>query len=364
MKAKIFSKIIFFTITFFVLYNLIIWNFYTKNILIRSDKTIVTGDLSRIGYLEGFIYKRKNQFNLEKLHLNHDYDKNSKVDILTIGDSFSNGEAGGLNRYYQDYIASLGKYNVLNISQIKDTNNYIESILFLLKTSFFKNKGIKYILIESTERRLVQRFSGSIDFNKSYDTNKINIDNYINVVNNDNKLPDLGFINNGNFKFLVYSLGYLFSPNAFISKVYLEKLDNNYFSHKNGNMLLFYDKDISSMKFNSEENIKSINNNFNLLAKELKKENVELIFMPIVNKFNLYSEHLIDKNKYPRSNFFEEFRKLPKDYIFIDTKKILVKYLNKEKDLFYIDDTHWSYKSSLMVSKDIIKQLKGLNALQ
>ena len=52
-------------------------------------------------------------------------------------------------------------------------------------------------------------------------------------------------------------------------------------------------------------------------------------------------------NNYSESIFFEYLSTLDKKYIFINTKEILSKNLeNSERDIFYADDTHWSYKAS------------------
>jgi len=75
--------------------------------------------------------------------------------------------------------------------------------------------------------------------------------------------------------------------------------------------------------------------------------------MPSVDKYNLYSRFIVD-NPYPDSRFFEELRKLPKRYVFIDTKKLLLGELERgEKDLFYPDDTHWSWKAPKRIFSEI-----------
>jgi hypothetical protein len=68
--------------------------------------------------------------------------------------------------------------------------------------------------------------------------------------------------------------------------------------------------------------------------------------MPAVDKYNLYRPY-ITSNKYKESIFFEELSMLDKKYTFINTKEILSDLLGKGiKDIFYADDTHWSYKAS------------------
>lgn len=76
--------------------------------------------------------------------------------------------------------------------------------------------------------------------------------------------------------------------------------------------------------------------------------------MPAVDKYNLYRDNMLNKEKYPKSDFFEYLEGLKKDYIFIDTKKIFIDELNSKNiiDLYYSDDTHWSYKArELIVDK-------------
>ena len=46
---------------------------------------------------------------------------------------------------------------------------------------------------------------------------------------------------------------------------------------------------------------------------------------------------------------------LPKDYVFINTKKILLDELERgEKDVFFKDDTHWSWKASKAIFEKVI----------
>jgi hypothetical protein len=53
---------------------------------------------------------------------------------------------------------------------------------------------------------------------------------------------------------------------------------------------------------------------------------------------------------------------MKKDYIFIDTKQILQTFLEKDiKDIYYPDDSHWSYKAIEAVTHTKIykKALEG-----
>jgi hypothetical protein len=89
-----------------------------------------------------------------------------------------------------------------------------------------------------------------------------------------------------------------------------------------------------------------LNDNLNRLADRLAPKGIQLVFMPVVDKYDLYYEHILD-NLYPRNQFFNLLRPLPKRYRFIDTKAILADGVRMgDKDIFYVDDTHWTWKAS------------------
>jgi len=361
MSYKKFSKIILIVFLLFIGMNFLIWEFATKDILTRKSPGIITGDMTRMAYLPRLNYERKNSINLPKKHLNHfEYDANNQIDMITIGDSFSNGNSGGLNRFYQDYLSSDTNLNILNFHQIEGTRNYLETILLLLHSGELKSKGVRYVLVESTQRKVVTRFLAPINLKINTNNTDIIAEHFIKYNNANLKLPKISFINNGNFKYLLYNFLYNFSPNAYISKVYKEKLNKQLFSIKSGDDLLFYKSDLKSISNNTKENIIKVNKNLNDVSELLNQNNIKLIFLPAVAKYDLYRDYLRDKKNYPKDPFFDYFRELKKDYIFIDTKKILSKELKKGiKDIFYIDDTHWSYKASDVISKDIVKQLNS-----
>jgi hypothetical protein len=75
--------------------------------------------------------------------------------------------------------------------------------------------------------------------------------------------------------------------------------------------------------------------------------------MPPADKYTIYSEYIAN-NPYPPSTFFELLRPLPKKYIFVDTKAVLSQAVkNGEKDIYYSDDTHWSWKASKLIAESM-----------
>ena len=352
IKYKKFIKNFILVIIGLLLFHFTIWNIYTKYVF---PKSYLIGDLGRMSYQIKSLLPRKITNNLSNTHIeSYDYN-NTDIDIIVIGDSFSNGGGSGKNTYYEDYISTYNHKSVLNIQQLKGTNNYIESILVLLKNNLLDKMNIKYVLIETVEREAVNRFTGTPDFNITLPKKDIikQFSDKTNAFHGEDKNIANSFISNLNINALKYNIMYHFNDHAFSSNVYKYKLNKNLFTCKEENSLLFYKDDIKHIGNSTKENIKKLNDNFNKLAVILKQKDIKLYFMPVVDKYNLY-EPYISNNKYQKSTFFEYLRVLPKEYTLIDTKDILCKELNKGvKDLYYPDDTHWSYKASEAIFKKV-----------
>ncbi len=151
----------------------------------------------------------------------------------------------------------------------------------------------------------------------------------------------------------------MLSDNAFRKKVYRRELSSPMFTVKDAKKLLFIGEDIFNISSVSNDNVKLINDNLNFLAEYLKKRGIKLCFMPVVDKYDLYSE-FITGNPYPKNTFFEELRSLPKSYMFVDTKAILLEEVRKgEKDIFYADDSHWTCKAERLIFEKVKFPLEG-----
>ncbi|MGJ0378309.1 hypothetical protein [Aliarcobacter cryaerophilus] len=346
-----FKKITFLWLLFisiFLIFNFLIFFNYTSKVYPDTADTTI-GDLARMSYMVDIIQERENITDLEKLHLYQNQYNYENIDMVTIGDSFSNGGAGGKNRYYQDYISTIYNKKVLNLN-IQNYKNYLEIIAFFANSGYLEKIGVKYVLIESVQREALVRFARS-DLNLSIkkDKNLENIFGHAIETNNIEKLHNLkpSIINNLNLNAFIYNIKYYIKGYGKLnSSVYIEKLNKDLFTSKSSSKLAFYHEDIKKLSLETKENIELLNHNFNNLADILESKGIKLIFMPAVDKYNLYRPYIISNN-YIESIFFEYLSTLDKKYIFINTKEILSKNLeNSERDIFYADDTHWSYKAS------------------
>jgi len=321
----------------FVALNLGIWQGLTRDIL--TDARYDGGDLARMGYLPEAKLPRRNQVTLPRTHVDLDQYRGEPVDLVTIGDSFSNGGAGGKNRYYQDYIASFNGLSVLNLRHYRDLD-LITTVSVLAKNGFLDRARPRYLLLESSEKGVKDLVAG-VDFGRSLGMEAVSrLSPYPQA-----GPPKVPFINSGNFKFLLNRLSYRFSDHGLYGGVYLGRLSRPLFSVGEGNRLLYlrYQPELSGAE------VAKLNDNLNRLADLLAARGIRLVFMPYVDKYTLYCKWL-SKKRFPESGFFEELRPLPRRYRLIDTKAILRASVEAgEKDVFYPDDTHASWRASELI---------------
>jgi hypothetical protein len=243
----------------FVTGNYVLWKSVTEDLI--TDRHYNGGDLSRMGYIPGSKMYRHNTTDLPRRHLRlKDYD-GRRVDMITIGDSFSNGGGGGYNRFYQDYIASNENMEVLNLDPLRGID-FITTVSLWLNSGFLERAKPRYALVSATEigwRELAQ----PIDFDRRI--SQAELEKYP-VINHYGGLPKVPFINDGNLKYLVFKLFYPFSDHAFFSKVHRAKLKRDFFSAPDANTLLY----LPFRTLPTSGEIARINDNLNTLADHLR----------------------------------------------------------------------------------------------
>lgn len=341
-----YKKLVFLMVLFLIFlfsFHVTVWNMYTKYVF--PDKYDI-GDLGRMSYKLDSLTHRTAKVYLPKQHINFDKWDETPIDILTIGDSFSNGGGSGKNSYYQDYLCTFYNLKILNIQDIPMKNS-IETLQLLLTSSMIDKLKPKAIIIESTEPQILNRFSINISRPESNITNETAI-KYLIQKYKYNK-PKINFINNINVNAAQYNILYNFDDNAYTANCYITKLNKGLFTSKDPYSLLFYKETIKYNDSITSQKVEKLNANLNSLAVKLKTKGIKLYF----DKFNLYSKYVIE-NKYGQSSFFEQLRPMKKEYELIDTKAILGKEIDRGvTDVFYSDDTHWSYKASEAIAKNL-----------
>jgi hypothetical protein len=275
------------------------------------------------------------------------FDQQKKFTVLSIGDSFSGQKGYG----YKNYLAQKPNISVLHLDRFL-TNNPIETAYGILNGDMLDKIKVDYILLQSVERHITKRVK-KINRNRilNADSLKIKIEKHKNklklAIKKDN-FPTQRII-----KFPLYNFLYLFDDNAVNSDTYQVNTKENLFSDKTNN-LLFLSTDLSNIKVNN--NVKSqakLNAILNDLSKKLSVRGIKLIVLPSPDKFDFYYDNIIDNKKYPRPLFFENFEKLPKTYLYINSKKMLKEQMKHQKDIYFYDDTHWSPWASKIIANEL-----------
>ena len=346
LSYRSYFKIIATGLICFILFNATIWFCWT-----RTGKTLQEsgGDLVRMGYIVGYNSTRPTAPQPSKRHITPEqaYKANITPDIITIGDSFSLPNKEG---NYQDWFASAHNLTIVNIPTTGNNDRFevIDTLVRALNDGTIEKLRPRYVLLETVEREAIGRLARYINF--SVATPKPSSSTMAAPAAANKNI--MSFINDGNFKLVLYNLQYSFFDRAYGSKAIIAELTQPFFSSNKSNKLIFYRHDMKAAPQSNPVSIRDLNNNLNALAAILETKGCQLVFMPAPDKLTLYRPFLRNKNKYPESTFFEELRKLPKNYRFIDTKEILLKELTTgSQDLYHQGDTHWTWKAATAISR-------------
>ena len=119
-------------------------------------------------------------------------------------------------------------------------------------------------------------------------------------------------------------------------------------------LLLYYADDLHS--FPNAAAMETIDRNFAAAQARLEDRGMRLVVLPCVDKFDLYWP-CIAARETPENPLFELWRELDTPYRWVDTKRILRTQLARGvRDLYWQDDTHWSWKACLPVAEEIARQ--------
>lgn len=344
--------------------------FITKTLLFTSPFMIVyviliglpmpEGSLHRVGHFIDYTpnYRINLPENLSTRKSNFKYlneIKSTKIDsfsVLTIGDSFSKQAEYG----YQNYLSN----DTLSVIHFNKNTNSIQTLTSLINGDFFEKIKVKYVILETVERQAGKRAS------RINDSKILNFDEIIKL---EDTLTDLTLRKNRDIKarktffrrqviyFPIVNIFRELDDNSLISKTYKVETNNYNFSVDNKD-LLFYGQSLDNQKFSSDTLlIENLNNQLNTLNTELEKMGIKLIVLIVPTKYDIYYDDISNKEKYPKPYFFEKFKKYVKQYKYIETRDILKNEIQKNKDLYYYDDDHWTPYGAKVISEELRKMI-------
>lgn len=160
MSINKYIKLLFLSILIFSAYHLAVWLLLTSKIYSPKEGTKV-GDLARMSYQTALMQSRERKRTLSKKFIYLENLDGKKIDIITIGDSFSSGGGAGPNQYYQDFLATMYNKNVVNVNPISDYTS-LEIVLGLYNSGYLEKVKPEAVIVESVERLITKRFAKNL----------------------------------------------------------------------------------------------------------------------------------------------------------------------------------------------------------
>ena len=318
------------------------------------------GDLSRLGSTNLMQTTLIRKPNYSKIHKEfRDYlneDSHEQFDIITIGSSCSNGGGGA---YYQDYITDTYGLKVLNVPCVNLQQPQIFAALAV--KGYIERVRPKYVILECVERYFPDIAGWKTDISEQMADKFLHeVRSYDADVMNDN--ANKGFIPlimvRACVRLVLDRLYAMRHPDSISPQVMRAGLNEELFSGlKEPQTLYYYADDRNYLR--GEFDIRNINESLNMVNKFAADNNVKFVFLGVPNKHSVYLPYIASDDMLPENNSFTRLEAAKKDYIFVNVKNILRELLSAErmKDLYWGDDTHWSYKAHKFVGDYLVNSL-------
>ena len=266
--------------------------------------------------------------------------RNIHVNVLTVGDSFSQQGSAG----YQNYMPGEG----ISVANCRRSlyESPIQYACNILDWGVVDSTNIDVLVVEVVERDF------AIDIG-NFGENKIEVP--------EPESTSDKVVGSANVWSLLRARDFVLYRYAGRSPVYTFDLKRDFFSSREPNKLYVYDRDINN-GLTIDENLRpKVKEVFDLLTRKAHDRGIKLMLMMPVDKYDLYQDYITD-NPYPPKRVNEDVRE-----IFGDIPEVMLcKYclqplLDKgEKDVFLFDNTHWSYKGSEAVGKELCRRVNLL----
>ena len=278
--------------------------------------------------------------------------RKESFDVLTLGDSFSNGRNN-----YQDYLVDHYGLKVINT---RVQNNCLDDIYLLLNAGIVDELKPSVIILESVERSVQARL-GVVEIIPKIMTRE-EIVRRLQPANAVSKRISSGIfppvLVQWNFTFFYNKIYRILYPEKLSPEVYITSLDRPFFTNTGQETtLMHYWEDLEYLK--QPLDAEMVNRNLNNAASLLKAKGIKLIFFAAADKYDLYYPYIVDKKGRSENTFFQKMRSLQgKEYVFVDALKPLREALAKgEQDVYWLGDTHWSWKGVKYFCDELVKHI-------
>lgn len=317
------------------------------------------GDLSRLGSYEvtmpdirnpepGSGHESFQQYAAENSHTHYD--------VVTIGDSLFNGGGGN---YAQDYLAMdtgasilnasrLGNYNQLDHLWLMERCGWLDRIrpkVVILELGARSVRSIPYITRDLAERTTAYRYRQNVIHAKSQQPEE--------------QIPLWTLVNTrmgtADIKYLKDHIMYRENPRALSEEVERWELTVDMFSNPgHRSELLTYVEESAYQNPGKRPEPEKINTRLNEIAVWLGEKGIRLAVVIVPTKLDVYYPWIKEKHDLPENTFYDNMHALPKKYLYVDGFfQLRQAAAAGEKDLYWQDDTHWSFKAQQIVMKQL-----------
>ena len=364
MSTKRFTYILTAVLALFVTANVVFWYGYSCHAFYDVDGH---GDMKRQAGLVMPESKTKPlKFPKEHTEFKAYLENPNPHDVITIGDSFSNGAGGN---YYQDYLCSQYGWSVLNIPA-RPFTNALQIFYVLYENGYLDEIQPKVIILESLSSNMEKRFGkypvdkpqlNRIGFEQAQWPSKAQQE-ISNTISKNKLIP--GIMVQANFDVLknMYHQHRKKDTYHMSKKVGKLELDGKYFSTEGYENELLFPLD-SMGSYSDEHMLADMNHNFNDVAAICKEKNITLVFMPVEDKRITYTPFIVNPPADWKDNHnLDILAVMEKEYIYINTKELFQQALKKDKtvDLFWADDLHCSWKAQKLMGDELYRKLKNV----
>lgn len=328
--------------------------FYYLNFNNINKNTFPHRGLSRIGNIniESSFFSIYPELELDSIYYDSPLKFNkTNYKILNIGDSFSRQEIKNINGY-NNYLAKNN--SLFNLAYVSSP---VVSLKELLNTNILDSLKIEYVILQSVERLFLDRILKTNEISSPQGFQKL-----LKKEKRGQQLAKDFYLETTTLKSffskttLEYFYNYLLKQNK-NSQVLSLKTRDLLFSTSN-NDLFFFTDDVKNLDVkNNKRRIVSANEELNKISLKLKAKGIDLIVLIVPDKYDFYYEDILN-NPYPKPIFYSVFDNLEKEYLYFNPKKHLATRKDSVKDLYFVDDTHWSPISSKIIAEKISTLIK------
>ncbi|HEV3272329.1 MAG TPA: hypothetical protein VGZ93_09135 [Candidatus Methylacidiphilales bacterium] len=334
------------------IFHLVMWFCFTRY-LFRPE----TGSSKRIGYL---VSLEDRKAKLEALEPQTgftivDMDGSrpaSGTRVVYFGDSFGGSIAKACSIRWHEPVGGLA----VDWSR----KNGLSQIEAWLRDDWFRNHGVKVIILERFECEWLDSFADAGDSTLDIPLAREMAGDIPPSVE---KAKPWTFANNGNFKVIIDNFAYLFSPTAFdMTDTCVVHLNENFFDCSYGRLLLFYRGEITRGVCNTVKNLPRFEQalaNLKEVSDLCRSQGLKFYLVVPPNKSTLYYDWVVHPF-YSRSGTLKMLRERAAPFGYVDVGEPLHEKLESGyQDLYYPDDHHWNYPAAVIAAEELTRAGAG-----